>query len=59
MDLDKIRHEILDPKDYSHLVDIESKVVFKNYKRLNEINKSKDIPGHFDRNFLFKNNKYL
>lgn len=57
VNLDKIRHKISDPKAYSHLVDIESKVVFKNYNRLRMINKSKDIPRHLERTFLFKDNK--
>ena len=59
VNLDKIRYKISDPKAYSHLVDIENKVVFKNYNRLKEINKSKDIPRHIDRSFLFKDNKLL
>ena len=59
VNLDKIRYKISDSKAYSHLVDIENKVVFKNYNRLKEINKSKDIPRHIDRSFLFKDNKLL
>ena len=59
VNLDKVRYEISDPKAYSHLVDIENKVVFKSYNRLKEINKSKDILRHFDRTFLFKDNKFI
>ena len=55
--LDKIRYEISVPKAYSHLVIIENKFVFKNYNRLKGINKSKDIPRHVDRKFLFKDNR--
>ena len=59
VNLDKVRYEISDPKAYSHLVDIENKVVFKSYNRLKEINKSKDIPIHSERKFLFKDNDFL
>lgn len=59
VNLDRVRYEISDPKAYSHLVDIENKVVFKSYNRLKEINKSKDILRHFDRTFLFKDNKFI
>ena len=59
VNLDKIKYKISDPKAYSHLVDIENKVVFKSYNRLKEINKSKDIPIHSERKFLFKDNDFL
>jgi hypothetical protein len=58
VNLEEIRYKISDPKAYSHLVDIENKIVFKSYNRTKEINKSRNISRHHDKDFLFKDNKF-
>ena len=59
INLEDVRYKIMDQKAYSHLAEIEDIMVLKTHKRLKEINKSKDIPRHLDRTFLFKDNKFI
>ena len=54
MNISVIRDEIIDPKAYSNLAELEIKFKTDNFKASRESNKAKDIPRYIDKTYLFK-----
>ena len=57
-DIETIKYQLTGSKSYLILSEIINSLSKEDDLRITEINKSRDIARHFDRDFLFKNSQY-
>jgi len=57
-DIETIKYQLTGSKSYLILSEIINSLSKEDELRITEINKSRDIARHFDRDFLFKNSQY-
>ena len=58
-DIETIKYQLTGSKSYLILSEIINSSSKEDELRIIEINKSRDITRHFDRDFLFKDSQYL
>mgnify|MGYP000450846251 FL=1 len=58
-DIETIKYQLTGSKSYLILSEIINSLSKEDELRITEINKSRDIARHFDRDFLFKDSQYL
>ena len=58
-DIETVKYQLTGSKSYLILSEIINSSSKDDELRIKEINKSRDIARHFDRDFLFKDSQYL
>ena len=58
-DIETIKYQLTGSKSYLILSEVINSSSKTDELRIKEINKSRDIARHFDRDFLFKDSQYL
>ena len=58
-DIEIIKYQLTGSKSYLILSEVINSSSKEDELRITEINKSRDIARHFDRDFLFKDSQYL